>query len=162
MTYPRLKPEELAQLEEQFVLFLISNGLSADAWVKLKQEDQEKANVLIDQFSEMVYANVLANATYFIKKEAKELKLFKLTEENVVVQILMLNASVERSWLIEQDFQQIFADLAQHISILKLYRGSKKLKKSKPEEALQLLRDGCTISGNHYLFEQLERLNQND
>ena len=60
----RLYPEELEAIQEEFVSFLIMEGIDKDAWVKIKNEQPERANAIIDQFSHAYFNVMLSGIQY--------------------------------------------------------------------------------------------------
>ena len=50
MKYRRLTLEELKPLENEFIDFLVVNGVIADDWEQLLANDVEKSNQIIDAF----------------------------------------------------------------------------------------------------------------
>lgn len=70
--YRSLTTAELAPLEEDFVKFLVLNGLTSEDWVKIKSEDIDQANGIIDAFSDVVFEKILRTnmfLDYVSKKE---------------------------------------------------------------------------------------------
>ena len=64
MKYRRLDLAELKTLEKDFVRFLASNHITADDWVKLKKENPEKVERLLDVFSDIVWSKTLSQIQY--------------------------------------------------------------------------------------------------
>ena len=71
MNYRRLTKEELLPLEKEFVDFLVVNGITADSWVSLKEEENEKADQMIDLFSEVVFEGIFRK-TNFLEIRTKQ------------------------------------------------------------------------------------------
>ncbi len=67
--YRRLNDEELKILEQDFVQFLVANGIMANDWELLKVEETEKANELIDIFSDIVMEKALSKIEFLRKNE---------------------------------------------------------------------------------------------
>jgi hypothetical protein len=60
----RLYPEELEALQEEFISFLVMEGIDKDEWVKIKAEQADRANSIIDQFSYAYFNVMLAGIQY--------------------------------------------------------------------------------------------------
>ena len=45
--YRRLTLEELEELQKEFVDFLVINGITAEDWVKLKDNEVDKSELII-------------------------------------------------------------------------------------------------------------------
>jgi hypothetical protein len=83
MKYNRLPVEELEKLEKEFVDFLVVNGIIAEEWEKIKGFDKQKADAIIDQFSDVIWEGVLRKAKYLEKKEEDTVYLFKCDEDQI-------------------------------------------------------------------------------
>lgn len=59
MKYARLSMGDLKDLEDEFVKFLILNGITAEDWEKLKRDENDKAELIIDQFSDTIWEGIL-------------------------------------------------------------------------------------------------------
>ena len=83
MRYRRLTNEELAELEKEFVNFLVVNTVTADDWEKLKLNDPMKAEGYIEDFSDLVLDKVLSNITHLEHRSEKDLMVFKCTDDKL-------------------------------------------------------------------------------
>ena len=54
MKYTRIPSDELEKLEDEFVNFLVVNGITADDWVAIKENEPMNAAEIVDQFSDVV------------------------------------------------------------------------------------------------------------
>ena len=59
MEYKRLSTEQFEALHEEFATFLATNSIDKKEWDLLKLNEIEKAEVLLDLFSDMVWNDVL-------------------------------------------------------------------------------------------------------
>jgi len=50
MKYTRIPTDELEKLEDEFVNFLVMNGIIADDWVAIKENEPLNANEIVNQF----------------------------------------------------------------------------------------------------------------
>jgi len=64
MKYRRLTLEELKPLEDEFIDFLVVNGVIADDWEQLLANDVEKSNKIIDAFSEVVFEGIMRKTQF--------------------------------------------------------------------------------------------------
>jgi len=62
--YRILNHDELESMEDDFVKFLVLNGIVADDWTKLKVEDAEAAQGIIASFSDVVFEQILRKTVY--------------------------------------------------------------------------------------------------
>ena len=62
--YRLLSHEELESMEVDFVKFLVLNGIVADDWTKLKENDPDSAEGIISSFSDVVFEQILRKTDY--------------------------------------------------------------------------------------------------
>jgi len=62
--YRALTPDELESMKDDFVKFLVLNGIAAEDWDKLKSEDADSAEGIMDSFSDVVFEKVLRSTAY--------------------------------------------------------------------------------------------------
>ena len=64
LKYKRLSIEQLKELEKEFVDFLVVNGILAEDWLKLKETDPDKAEQMVDLFSDVVFEGILRKTDF--------------------------------------------------------------------------------------------------
>ncbi len=141
--YPRLKDGELKALEKDFVDFLVVNGITADDWLKLKQNDMSKAERLIEEFSNVVYESSLRKADYMLLVEEKVVRCFNCLE----TQVVMASLSYEGTGAF--DFHEV-DDLALVLNT-KGFQFSSKIvnkpyEKKREHEMYDMILSGCKIT----------------
>lgn len=132
MKYQRLSNEDLKLLEKEFIDFLIINGIDADTWESLKEDDISKAENIILQFSDVIWEGVLRKNNYLKKSTIDKTYLFKC--EN----------SIFYTKIIEKLEEDKF----------KITKGNKSVT-DREIEMFQLILQGCEID-NEALFENIE------
>lgn len=83
--YRVLTPYELEQLEPHFVKFLAFQGIEADRWDKMKQNNDYQVFDIIDQFSDFVYDVAIEKITYIKITTPKDLRELHCEKEGVKV-----------------------------------------------------------------------------
>lgn len=83
--YRLLSLEELQELEKEFVDYLIINGIVADDWGKIKNEDPEKALKIIDLFSDVVFEQILQNTQFLEFREKTKIETVQCLKDKFVV-----------------------------------------------------------------------------
>lgn len=71
--YRRLSIEEIKSLEKEFIDFLVVNGIPADDWEKIKTNQPEKADGIIDSFSDVVFEKILRQNKYLVRHSQEEM-----------------------------------------------------------------------------------------
>lgn len=159
MKYRRLTKEELQELEQEFVRFLASNSVTADEWVQLKSDTPEKAEGLIDVFSDIVFENILSKVEYMEHKQKNLLRVYHFLDDKV-----LMMGMVHRGNRV--------VDFAENLSVdemleqvregqLELFSGEKKYKQLKEKEIFFILEEGALISKDPTLFNTLSELVKN-
>lgn len=83
MKYARLSMRDLKDLEDEFVKFLILNGITAEDWEKLKRDENDKAELIIDQFSDTIWEGILRK-TDMLELRRKDFLTLCYTKDNVL------------------------------------------------------------------------------
>jgi hypothetical protein len=96
MKYDRLPKEELEKLEDEFVKFLVINGITAQDWVAIKENEPLNADQIINQFSDVVWEGVLRKTNYITKIEPDCAYFFKCEATNInLIRVLKTGDSAE-------------------------------------------------------------------
>jgi hypothetical protein len=74
MKYRLLSQEELNELRQEFIKFLIINGIDAAEWENLKKENPSTVKGIIEQFSESVFEGICRKIS-FLRHENDELQI---------------------------------------------------------------------------------------
>jgi hypothetical protein len=128
MKYTRIPTDELEKLEEEFVNFLVMNGIIADDWLAIKENEPLNADEIINQFSEVVWESILRGTKYLNKVEEESAYYFKCDSDTI--------------YLIKVDKTEAAAEQ---------FSTSKEYNKTRELELFEMLQSGCTISeGEEY------------
>jgi hypothetical protein len=123
MKYTRIPTDELEKLEEEFVNFLVMNGIIADDWVAIKENEPLNADEIINQFSEVVWESILRSTKYLNKVEEESAYYFKCDTDKI--------------YLIKVDKTEAAAEQ---------FSTSKEYNKTRELELFEMLQNGCNIS----------------
>lgn len=143
MKYKRLSTEELAALENDFIHFLASAQITGPDWQKMKTNEIDKAEELIDVFSDVVYDKVLRKIKYLEYRDTKTLNIFYCAQDKIMLAgirvkehaSLDLTASDMSSRWNENDLS--------HVHVVK---SEKQYVKEREVEVFELLQSGCLIT----------------
>ena len=144
MRFRRLSLEELKELHEEFIQFLSSNTITGEDWKKIKEEEYDKAEKLIELFSDIVIEKSLSNVRFLEKRESQNLLLFHCKEKEI--DLIGVNVLGEAS-----------VDFTNDDNIKELSKGTQKaklntFKTSKPyvgnreDEMFKMLEEGCMVT----------------
>jgi hypothetical protein len=76
MRYKRLSLAELEALKHEFITFLVVQGIDASEWEKIKGSQSEKADSLIENFSDMVWDRIIQKVKYLETLDSQGIKLY--------------------------------------------------------------------------------------
>jgi hypothetical protein len=145
MKYRRLTLEELEPLENEFIDFLVVNGIIADDWKHLLAHDLEKSNQIIDAFSEVVFEGIMGKTQFLEFRSIGELITFSCTDDL----IYMAGIRIDDQRGLKIDFNDTTAVkklLAQPIGGVKVFMDQKKYKGNREKEIFDMIDKGCLIS----------------
>lgn len=151
MKYKRLTIEELQALEKEFIQFLASAQITAQDWEKIKTSEIDKANELIDVFSDVVYDNVLSKIKFLEYRDAKTLNIFNCSEK----QITLVGLRVKEQSTLDLTAPDIFTQWNNsNTSAVNVIKTEKAYSKERGTEVFELLQSGCLITDDK-LFKLL-------
>ena len=150
--FRRLSSDELQELEKEFIHFLVSNGIAAEDWVKLKKEDIDNAEGIIDTFSDIVLEKVMSKISFLEKREKTDILFFKAKEKGF--EIIGLSTTNEA---IDLRDEKVIADLAQNATDFSIFHTEQSYTKLKEDEIFNLVESGSFITDGT-LFTHLKTL----
>lgn len=156
MKYRRLTLAELNDMENEFVRFLVSNGVTADDWERVKTESPERAEKLIEIFSDVVFDKVLEKVKYIEHRSRYDIKTFRCLEDKIELLGLKVNSAAG----IDFTQNQLFENMMTYIKhapqgSIQMYSAEKSYKDNNPKkEIFTMLENGGAISDGK-IFEAL-------
>lgn len=130
MRYKRLGIEELEALKDDFIKFLIVNGIDALAWEAMKKDEAEKADMLIETFSDFVWERIVGKVEYLEVIDTQGFKLYYCAEDKLYMIGIYNENQDEVMSTIEQYIVEM-RDFPDKFKIVKAYRDYKENDKSK-------------------------------
>ena len=136
MKYRSLTNEELAELENEFKQFLITNNVYTEEWEELNKKKDKKVDELVEMFSDIVLDKALKNIKYLEHVTPNDIKSFKCdTNEMVLIGIVSKNQDIDFT-------KHTLSDFADELDIFKT---SKPYHKERELEVFELLQSGCSL-----------------
>lgn len=158
MKYRRLRNDELEEMEKEFVTFLASNSVPSDDWEKLKNEQPEKAEQLIDLFSDIVFDKVLENVEYLEYKAPKDMKTFHFGPEKAIMLGVRVEGESRVDFTKNESPEQMSGQMLMSGAKLKMYRAEKVYQKERKLEIFDLMESGALISRDGAMYKTLFEL----
>lgn len=153
MKYRRLTIEELKNLEQRFIQFLVANTITGADWAKLKTDEPEQASRLIDIFSEMMFETSLKKVQYLKNRETKEIQVFRCDADKIVLMGLVADEKTPVDFTKLVDLKEIM----NYTEGLSIYRNEKTYDGNREQELFKMMETGSLISDSQ-LFDLLEKL----
>ena len=157
MKYRRLTDEELKELEKEFVNFLVSNTITADDWVKLKEFDPEKAEVLIELFSDVVLDKVLKKVQYIEHRGERDLIVFNCGKDEIELFGLTVSEELEVDLTNEASVISMLLNSEMLDGNVKSFKQTKAYTKEREVEIFEMIQSGCLITDDS-IFNTLKGL----
>ena len=159
MKYRRLSTEELAEVEKEFINFLVSHTITGEDWVKIKTESPEKADSLIEIFSDIVFEKVFKKVEFLEFKTPKDIKTFNCLADKIKLMGIQIDGESSLSFSQNMDPKEMLALLQASDAKLQLYQAEKSYNKDREMEIFEMMESGCLISKGE-LFGMLEGLKE--
>ena len=83
MKFSRLTKEQFEELSDEFSLFLASNCIDSKQWNYIKSKSIDKAEKILDSFSDIVWNNVISKVNYLTNINSTHLFLFKSSNYSI-------------------------------------------------------------------------------
>lgn len=141
--YKRLTHEQLESLEKEFVDFLVINGIVSDDWARMKCDEPEKAERMINLFSDVVFEGILRKTDFIEWRSKTEVRAFHCLKEKIVLVGLQGEDDPNVNFL-DQEFIRNTGKTKNHE--IKAYTTEKPYSKNREEEIFEMLENGCVIT----------------
>lgn len=151
MKYRRLTIKELQELEDEFVKYLVINSITADDWVEIKENEPEKAERLIELFSDAVFERILRNINFLDYRGKKELYSYQCLQDKMVLIGMTTGAGSEADFSDPEFLKKAAGQAPENVKVFtteKIYSGNRET------ELFDMLQKGCEISDGK-LFKTL-------
>jgi hypothetical protein len=154
MKYKRLTAEELEILKPDFINFLASAQITGPDWEKMKKDENEKANELIDVFSDVVYDKVLGKISFLEYRDSKTLNIFHFAENKVE----LVGLRVKETSSLDLTSPEVMNQWNEfNNASVNVVRTQRDYVKEKQVEIFELLQTGCMITDDR-LFKILNSI----
>jgi len=157
MKYRRLDVEELQEMEKEFIRFLATRSIPGPDWEKIKTEQPDRMNALLDEFSDLVFEKILSGITHLEMKTPNDLKTFKCGKEKIELMGISVEGNSQIDFTRDQSPSEMMAQFKLSEAKLKLYRAEKLYKENRELELFKMMEGGCLIADGD-MFEMLSGL----
>ena len=157
--FRRLTRAELEEVRDQFVRFLGVNGIDAGSWEKMKIDQPARADAYLLQFSQIVYAGVIAKVRYLIRRSRNDIRTFRIGPDKIEMRGLLVVGDTELD-LTDTDTspQDMLISLRRDGAKLRLYSAERPYREVGREQDIFLLMEGGALIDPGSFFETLAEL----
>ncbi len=141
MKYRPLTSEELQPLEKEFVEFLVVNGIVADEWKQLQENDLPKANAIIDSFSDVVFESIMQRVKFLDRVLQTETFAFQCLQKEMILMHLKVNVPE-----VDLTLQPLHEIVSRHPDSITLSTQRKSYNQNREQEIFDMIEKGCAIS----------------
>lgn len=152
--YRVLNSVELEALEDDFVKFLVLNGITAQDWISIKESQPLVTNGLIEAFSDVVFEGIIRKTEYLEYADKSGLKVFKCADEKITLTGLDHLSSEDIDY---NDFEKLSIAISNHPDRFTIYKTSKPYNPNRGTEIFKMISSGA-VATDSKLFELLEKL----
>ena len=145
MKYRRLTLEELKPLENEFIDFLVINGVTVTDWEYLLTHDIEKSNKILDAFGEVIFEDIMRKTQFLEFRSADELITFNCTSGLIYMAGIRFG-NCEKQRIDFNNDQSIKQFLANPCDGIVVFTDHKKYKRNREKEIFGMIEEGCLIS----------------
>jgi len=148
LSFRRLTDDELEELKEEFIQYLVANGVDSDLWERFKKDEPENAELFVQQFSSVVLQKSLEQVEYLEHRTPTDVKLFFCGKETIDL-IALKSSSVDLTNMSEftaEDFKNV-----------EVFKASKPYAKEREVELFDMTEKGCVIT-THTLYNLLKQM----
>jgi hypothetical protein len=157
--FRRLRRDELEEVRPQFVKFLSVNGIDAESWIRIKEDDPRRTDALILQFSQIVFAGVIREIEYLVHRKPHDLRTYRTGPDKIEMRGLLIEGE-SRVDLTDASLppQEIFRLLREDGARPKLYSAERTyLPIGRDQDIFLRMEEGALIDQGE-LFELLDRV----
>ena len=158
MKYRLLSKEQFEALHEEFATFLATNGIDKDTWDTIKSNDSEQLDAYLEQFSDLVWEDVLNRTKYLEHYSEQSINLFYCEPNQISRIVVQVNNTAYDMRTAEGIDWFINNSNSRFIDYMK---GQKNYIDERNVELFQIIEQGANLSDGE-LFKALEQIIQKD
>ncbi|UKN02413.1 DUF6495 family protein [Paracrocinitomix mangrovi] len=132
--FRRLSAEELSIFENEFINFLVVNGVDANEWEKIKKDNVEKADKMVDIFSDFVFEKVINETEFLMFRSPKYIQCVHCQPNQM---FMVAISSINEDYDLTQ-----YQITALDMSKVEFYKGEKKYQQDRTAELFEMMNKG--------------------
>lgn len=156
MKYALLTKEQFESLHHEFATFLAANSIDANDWIKIKATETEKAQSILELFSDVVWDKVLEKATYLDHFSAQHIFLFfcaPTAMESIILKANEPNIDLTTKEGLVWLQGNLFTDAVE------IRLGNKKIEGDRNQAIFELIQQGAQLSDGLF-YQKIQQVIQ--
>jgi hypothetical protein len=153
--YQRLNTSELDNLREDFIRFLASQGIDAEGWQRMKSENLDGAEEIIDIYSDLVYDQALSKCVYLEHVSAKEFKAIEFRDNETWVQGIRVKSNSDINLNTDKFQESVQEGLTRNE--IEVFTAQKEYNKIREQEMFEWIKKGAYMTDDKW-FKEISRL----
>lgn len=162
MKYRRLTIEELKELEKQFHLFLAAHSIPAMDWQKMKSNEPDKAEKLIDEFSDFIFENVLDKVEFLEYRNKDQIQIVDTRSDRMKMKGIKIVGNKKIDLQEDKPALELKAELMKHGGKVQMISGEKKFGEDPNMDKFKLMQKGFLITKDPTLYQTLSSLQEEE
>lgn len=155
MEYHRLSKEQLEELHQEFAKYLAALSIDRKQWEEIKANDPQTVDLHLDQFSDLVWGDVLSKDLYLEHLSPNHFFIFECLEKTMNL-IAVKITNVEQDITTPEGWQWLLHHI--HDESVTFYRSSKDYDHDRKEELYGMIIKGAQIGSDKRFKSILEFL----
>jgi hypothetical protein len=143
MNYHRLSKEQFEELHEEFAKYLAALSIDRKEWEQIKANQPEAVEVHLDQFSDLVWEDVLSKDLYLEHLSPNHFFVFECLADAMRLIAVKLS-TVEHDIMTKEGWQWLLHHI--HDESVTIYRSTKAYDHDRKEELYGMILKGAQIS----------------
>lgn len=155
MEYHRLSKEQLEELHQEFAKYLAALSIDRKQWEEIKANDPQSVELHLDQFSDLVWGDVLSKDLYLEHLSPNHFFIFECLEGKMNL-IAVKITDIQQDITTPEGWQWLLHHI--HDESVTFYRSSKEYEHDRKEELYGMILKGAQISSDKRYKSILEFL----
>lgn len=158
MKYRKLTLAELTELKTEFIRFLVSNTVTGPDWEQLKVDQPEKAEGLIEIFSDIVFDKIIKGIEYLEVRMPQDYRTFHCLEDKIIMMGIQVKGATDMDFTKNESPAQMMDQIQKSGAQLQLYSGEKAYQPNRAQELFRMMESGALISKDGDMYKTLVEL----
>ena len=146
MKFRILNQTELKEFEEELKQFLIINGIDHELWLKINENDPNKAIELIELFSDLIFEQVFEKIQFLEYRATNMLYLFHCKSDSID----LIGLKSDSEFVNFSTTEEIHMSITQHSNLISYFQQTKSYTDNRELELFKMVESGCFVSTQEF------------